>query len=245
MTRPIEFVRKAAFNVTAAFEGAGYGSYQNHDKGIVSYGRFQFTLAAGSLFTVLERYLAASQTATADALRQGYLGRVQAHDATLREDGELKRLLLEAANETAMQVAQDSVATDKYWDLVQSLSIQPRNIQSPLGQALLFDMAINHGPRHDMIGLAEEALGVPSRSRVPDNGVQEVDLIKRVALVRQDRMNRLAEKHNFPGLSVRGDFWVALVNAGDFDLTGDEGGLVKVKAGRWVRVFFPEEVPAS
>lgn len=242
MARTAAMIRRAAFNITAAFEGAGYGSYQNIDKGIVSYGRFQFTLASGSLFTVLERYLAASQTETAQALRSGYLQRIHDRDETLRNDSELKRLLLLAANENAMEAAQDSVATDKYWDLVQELSIQPRNIQTPLGQALLFDMAINHGPRHDMIGLAEEALGVPSRSRVPDNGVPEAALIRQVALVRQDRMHRLADKHGLGGLRDRGDFWVQMADSGDFELTGDEGGLVRVKSGRWVSVFFPEDV---
>src|SRR5215207_5631585 len=57
-----ERIRKAAFNVTAGFEGGGYASYQNFDAGIVSYGRFQFTLASGSLFSVLDRYLVAAST---------------------------------------------------------------------------------------------------------------------------------------------------------------------------------------
>ena len=37
-----------------------------------------------------------------------------------------------------MQDAQDAIATTRYWDLVQNISIQPRNIQTPLGMALVW-----------------------------------------------------------------------------------------------------------
>lgn len=241
MPRKIENIRRAAFNITAAFEGSGYGAFQNYDKGVVSYGRFQFTLASGGLFTVLERYLAKAETETAVTLRSHYIQRVHDRDETLRHDADFKRLLLAAATDPAMAAAQDSVATEKYWDVVQALSIQPRNIQTPLGQALIFDMGINHGPRHDMLGLAEKALGAPPRSRLPENGLQEPALIRQVALVRQDRLHRLAENRGLPGLRARGDFWVGLVERGDFELAGDAHGLLHVLPGRWVSVFFPED----
>ncbi len=233
-----ERVRKAAFNITAAFEGAGYGTYQNFDEGIVSYGRFQFTLASGNLEAVLERYLEVASGETAEGLR-GYLERVRGREEGLRHDGEFKRLLKEAAEDGAMREAQDGVATEQFWKLVQGLSIQPRNVQTALGQALIFDMAINHGPRHDMIGLAEEGLGVKSKSRIPENGITEAALIERVAKVRQERMHRLADKHGWEGLRQRGDFWVALVERGDWDLQGDAEGLLEVKPGRKVQVRHP------
>ncbi len=239
MARTVEEIRRAAYAITAAFEGSGYASYQNIDAGIVSYGRFQFTLASGSLYTVLERYLAAASGPTAAALREGYLGRVQARDETLRGDDTLRTLLIGAADDPVMQIAQDAVATERYWDVVQRLSIQPRNIQTALGQALLFDMAINHGPRHDMIGLAEAALGVPPKSRMPDNGVAEPELIRRVAQIRQERLHRLADKHGWGGLRRRGDFWVNLTQAEDWDLLGDTEGMLTVLPGRRVRVRWP------
>src|SRR4051812_16386480 len=40
-------VRLAAFNITSGFEGGAYDTYQTYDAGIVSYGRFGFTLASG------------------------------------------------------------------------------------------------------------------------------------------------------------------------------------------------------
>jgi len=119
------------------------------------------------------------------------------------------------------------------------LSLQPRGIVTPLGQALIFDMAINHGPRHDMIGLAEDHFGVESKSKMPDNGVDEKDLVARVAEIRQERLHRLADKHGWEGLRQRGDFWVTVIAAGDWDLLGDADGMIAVKAGRRVKVKNP------
>ncbi len=69
--RKLDNIKRAAFNITAAFEGGGYSSYQNYDKGVVSYGRFQFTLASGSLFTVLEQYLAQATGSGGELLPDG------------------------------------------------------------------------------------------------------------------------------------------------------------------------------
>lgn len=234
-----ERVKRASFNITAAFEGGGYATYQNYDTGIVSYGRFQFTLASGSLFGVLDRYLAASNTATANELRTAYYARVRDRDPNLRRDERLKTLLKEAANEPAMQAAQDAIATERYWNVVQELSIKPRNIQTPLAQALIFDMGINFGTRHGFLGKAEELLGVPPKSRVGENGTTEEQLIAKLAELRRDSHYRQAERDNLPGLKVRGDFWVDLIKRGDWQLQGDANGMVTVKSGRSVQVRNP------
>ncbi len=235
MAREYDDIRQAAFNITAAFEGSGYDSYQNYDGGIVSYGRFQFTLASGNLAVVLERYLTAAAGPIADALRL-YLPRARDRDPALRQDDAFKSLLLQAAGEPAMQAAQDSVTADKFWTLVLDLSIRPRNIQTPLGIALIFDMAINHGPRHDMIGLAEQALGVPPKSRMPDNGADERDLLRALARIRAERLNRLADKYGWEGLRGRGQFWLDLIYKGDWDLLGDARGQVEIRPGCQARV---------
>lgn len=231
-------VRKASFNITAGFEGGGYATYQNRDDGIISYGRFQFTLASGSLFTVLDKYLASAHGATADALRSQYYERIRARDATLRGDQTLRTLLIAAAPEPAMQVAQDATATEVYWNTAMNLSAVPRNIITPLGKALIFDMAINHGSRHDMIALAEGALELPVRGRLIGVDVEK-RLIGKLAEVRGERMERLAVKLNAPGLKQRGDFWVALVASGDWELLGDANGNITVKQGRAVQVRNP------
>lgn len=231
-------VRKAAFNITAGFEGGGYATYQNRDDGVISYGRFQFTLASGSLFSVLDRYLAQATGATADQLRSQYYEPIKARDANLRNDQNLKNLLVAAAPDPVMQAAQDAVATIVYWDASMNLSAVPRNINTPLGRALLFDMAINHGLRHDMIALAEGALSLPVRGRLPDLDVEK-RLIGKLAEVRQERMGRLAIKLNAPGLKQRGDFWVSFIATNDWDLLGDLNGNVTIKPGRAVQVKNP------
>jgi hypothetical protein len=233
----MERVRKAAFNITAAFEGGGYAAYQTYDSGIISYGRFQFTLASGSLMTVLNRYLERSGGPTADGLR-GYLPRLNAKDESLRQDAALRGLFIAAAGETVMQQVQDEVATEGYWGGVMELSIAPRGVQSALGCALIFDMAIQHGKFNFILPKAEQELGVPPKSRLGQNGITEQTFITRVAQIRRDNLYALAEKLKLPGLRTRGDFWFNLVQAGDWNLHGDANGNVNVN-GTIVQVRNP------
>jgi hypothetical protein len=138
-----------------------------------------------------------------------------------------------------MQAAQNQIATNLYWNLVQELSVKPRGIASALGQAFIFDTAINHGARHDMIGLAESFFGVPSKSKLGQNGISEEQLITKVAEIRRDRLYRNADAQNLPGLKPRGDFWVKIMGAGDWDLAGDLNGFVTIKPGRSIQVRNP------
>ena len=229
-------VRKAAFNITEGFEGSGYASFQNYDAGIISYGRFQFTLAGSGLFTVLEKYTSRANSPAAGELRANYLQRTRNHDPNLRHDDRLKHLLIEAASDPVMQAAQDETATELYWNVVQDLSIRPRGIQTPLGQALIFDMGINFGTRHGFLGAAEKELGVPPKSRVVDNGRTEEELLAVLARLRQQSHDRQAERDNLPGLRARGAFWVALIEQGDWQIEGDDDGFLEVTPGRRVKV---------
>ena len=231
-------VREAAFNITSAFDGSTYSTVQNFDAGIVSYGRFGFTLAAGSLTTVLEDYVSNSDSDTATELA-GYMNQVRNRDPMLRDDMTFRDLLIEAGNDPVMQAAQDKLATESYWNLVQEGSIVPRGIQTPLGQAFLFDMAIQFGPNHGFIRLAEQNLGVEDRSRVGDNGITEEELITEIARLRKESHDRQAERDNLPNLSLRGDFWVNLIEQGDWQLQGDENGNVEVLPDRFVQVRNP------
>ncbi len=228
-------IRMAAFNITAGFEGGGYPTYQNYDSGIISYGRFQFTLAGSGLYRVLELYTGRSSSQTANELRTNYLERTRNHDASLRNDQRLRQLLIEAANDTIMQQVQDQVATEHYWDVVHELSIKPRNIRTPLGIALIFDMGINFGPRHGFLTSAEKDTGLQPRTSLPDEATER-RLITRLAELRRDSHYRQAERDNLPGLRVRGDFWVNLAQQGDWQLGGDDSGLVLVKTGTRVKV---------
>ncbi len=236
----IQFDRavRGALDITATFEG-GYSSYQANpnDKGIVSYGRFQFTLAHGALFKVVNLYVKNATTSdTAKRIKRDYLSRVGSKDASLRGDDDFKTLLKAAAAETDMQNAQNQIAKEKYWDVIIKLSAEPRGIITPLGRALMLDMGINHGIYHDYFTLAEELLSVPERTKMPDNGASEQDFFKFVVNKRKERMYALADKHGWGGLKVRADFWVKMIEAGDWNLEGDIDGKVYPKSGREVSV---------
>lgn len=232
----IERIRLAAFNISEGFEGNGYASFQNQDSGIVSYGRFQFTLAGSALFTVLEKYSRRATNPVAMELRASYLDRTRNHDASLRHDPRFRELLIQAADDTNMQAAQDETATELYWNVVQELSIKPRGIITPLGQALIFDMGINFGPRHGFIGAAEKEIGVPPRSNLREVGAHEHDLLAALARLRKQSHDRQAERDNLPGLRLRGDFWVRQIEQGNWQLEGDSAGLIEVTPGKRVRV---------
>jgi hypothetical protein len=230
-------VRKAAFNMTGAFEGGGYATYQTYDSGIISYGRFQFTLAAGSFITVLSRYIDRSNSPAATELR-GYLPRINAKDQGLRQDARLKELCIQAASDSVMQQIQDEVAVEGFYQPVVDLTIVPRGITLPLSYALIFDTAINHGRFNHLIPKTEETLGVPSKSRLGTNGTTEQQFTTTLANLRRDNLYALAATNNLPGLRKRGDYWVSIVQAGDWNLQGDGQGIVNIN-GKIVPVRNP------
>jgi hypothetical protein len=225
-------VRRLAFLITGAFEGHGYAAYNNYDAGIVSYGIIQFTLAAGSLVTVVNRYLERSQSEAATKLR-GYQAAVNNRDALLRNDMGFKAALIAAAADPVMQQVQDEVATEGFWKQVVDGYITPRNMVLPFSYSLLFDMGVNFGVNHGFVRLAEQQLGIPTRSVVGTNGVTEQILMKRVAELRKQSHDRQAERDNLPGLRMRGDFWMNLVNAGDWYMHGDSTGTITVNGRRF------------
>jgi len=229
-------VRTASFNVTAGFEGGGYSTYQNYDAGIVSYGRFQFTLVTDGIFRLIDMFSTRSSNPIALELRNSYLERTRKNDPTLRQDQRLKVLLIEAGKDSIMQAAQDELATEKYWNAVLDLSIKPRGYQTALAHALIFDMGINFGTRHGFITKAEEESGFSARTNVAGNLPAEQKIISRLAQLRKESHDRQAERDKLPGLRVRGDFWVELCKRGDWDLQGDANGQVTVKPGVIVKV---------
>jgi hypothetical protein len=233
-TDDLEQVKRASFAVTAAFEGSGYGAYNNYDAGIVSYGLIQFTLAAGSLFAVVERYLSLCDSPVAQELRNFYT-RIRERDPGLRSDVNLRRILIEAANEMEMRRAQDEIATINYWDKVVEGYISHRGLKLPLSYALLFDMGVNFGTGHGFVRLAEQELGVPQRSKPGENGITEEQLIEKVAELRRTSHYRQAERDNLPGLRVRGDFWMDMVRKRNWNFIGDSAGTVIVN-GRKVQI---------
>jgi hypothetical protein len=100
-------------------------------------------------------------------------------------------------------------------------------------------MAINHGTRNGFLQEAEELLGVPPNSIVGENGITEEQLIQTLAELRLETIYRLAERDNLPGLRVRADFWISLIESGDWQLQGDADGNVTIREGRIVQVRNP------
>ncbi|MFN8528697.1 MAG: SH3 domain-containing protein [Anaerolineae bacterium] len=240
-----ERIRKAAYNITAAFEGGSYASYNNTDAGVVSYGRFQATLASGNLEVLLDLYLNSAPTGTnADTLRTQYMMRVRAKDPSLRNDAAFRALLISLAADPLMQAAQIKFATLQFWTPMVNYSVLPRGIVTPLGLAFVFDTSIHHGlygAETSFLRTAESALGVAAVSKLGVNvgGITEAQLITRAAEIRRDKLAALTASTGLGGLRVRGDFWVALINSADWQLQGDANGEILVKAGTKVQVRMP------
>ena len=233
----IQRVQKAAVNITHTFEGGGYGAYNNYDEGIISYGIIQFTLAAGTLAVVVDSYLGRSTSDTANGLR-GYADRIRAKDATLKDDVNLKNLLIQAANEPEMQAVQNELMISNYWDRTIDQYVKTRGFRLPLSYALLFDVSVNFGVGDWFVRKAEERLGVPTRSNIDSHGATEEQIIAIVVEMRKTSHDRQAAEQNLPGLKVRGDFWVQMVNTGDWNLQGDNNGNVNIN-GHMVQVRNP------
>ena len=231
-------VRTVAFNIAARFEGGSYQTFQNYDDGIISYGRFQFTLASGALGRIVTQFLDTSSSETALALRD-YETRIANKDSTLRQDRDLRELLVAAARELEMRQIQNETATTLYWEPIKRVAILPRNLQSPLAWALLFDIGIHFGVGDGFLRMAEREFGVQQRSPVIDNGLSEEQLITRVAELRKQSHDRQASMDGLPGLRVRGDFWLGLVRQGDWNLQGDDDGHIQIK-GRPLQVRTPQ-----
>jgi hypothetical protein len=241
-----ERIRKLAFNITSTFEGGGedkgFTMFQNDasDAGVVSFGRFQFTLTAGTLGQLLDRYLAKANSDTATQLKNIYLDRIKKKDKTLRTDETLKALLRASGLEQPMKDAQNALATDTFWKDGQTRH-KKYNIQTGLGQALIFDMMIHHGPgnldtRYLEWTLTE--LKLPATWKSGDNGTTEQQFITRLAQRRRDELYRQAG-NKASGLKVRGDFWYNLVQSNDWSLQGDAQGIITPKSGRTVNARNP------
>lgn len=218
----LERVRTLAFRFTASWEG-GFSAINNYDSGIVSYGFLQFTLAGGSLISVIQNYLNKSQSATAEGLRK-ILPRIESRDELLRDDRNFLDLLRDAADEQEMIDAQYEIGTNGYWNQVVDGYIVSRDLQYPLTWALLFDMGVNFGVNHGFVRLAERDLGVPSRSNPALTGLGEEQLVTYIIQLRKRSHDRQAASSGFVGLANRGNFWMKLATDGDWYLQGGATG---------------------
>jgi hypothetical protein len=119
------------------------------------------------------------------------------------------------------------------------VSIRPRDIQSPLAIAMLFDIAIQYGVMHGLISTAETNLGVAAKSSLDDNGIREQQLILAVAQLRKRGLYAQAEEENLPGLRSRADFWLQRISFEDWAFTGNDDGEVVIN-GRRIQIRQPK-----
>ncbi|NDJ54628.1 MAG: chitosanase [Chloroflexi bacterium] len=223
----IERARLAAFAITSVWEGSRtYSNYQTYDSGIISYGRFQFTLSSGNLGKVVDSYLMKSSSDVAQNLRS-YQSRVSSMDSSLQNDVTIKQLLIEAADEPEMQIAQDDLVTANFWSPALS-SAEARGLIHPLSLAFLFDTAVQHGPYHHFLVNAEDSFGIPRKTPAKDSGVSEEDFMTKAAALRKENLYKLAESRGLPGVKPRADLWVDLMASGDWRLQGDDDGNISV-----------------
>lgn len=134
---------RIASDITGAFEGGQPGTLNLYDRGVISYGKHQATLASGTLYPILKRYTELSSSDVARKMSV-YLQRVKQRDETLREDKDFIQLLKVAAREPEMNRAQDEEFARQYWE-PSARAAKEVGIQSALGYALLYDTRIQGG----------------------------------------------------------------------------------------------------
>ncbi|HRQ37393.1 MAG TPA: NBR1-Ig-like domain-containing protein [Chloroflexota bacterium] len=198
---PIEFEgefepakwRQTIWAITSIFEsGSPEGNpaaYQTYDAGVISFGKHQATLASGTLNRVLQAYLARSSSTTAQALKNEYAARVAQMDGSLRHDGRIKQLLLEAAQEQAMAEAQDTVFEEGFYKPAVTAAREYK-VRSPLGLAALYDTNIQGG-LHIVLPRVTERLG----GKIGEKGITEPQWISAFLDLREERLNRLADQY--------------------------------------------------
>lgn len=228
-------IQDLAFSITAAFEGGSYSAINTFDQGIVSFGRWQFTLASGSQGRLLNSYISSGGSFSLPLT--GYQDRINRKDASLKNDAQFLALLRQSATDPLMQSAQDALAWSLYYQPMMEKTITPRKLILPLSICWAFDTAINAGPNQLFIAKAEEDMGLPNHSTVVDRvqkGISEQKLMSLAIHRRSNALNAQAARDNLPGLTVRAQFWTNRVLAQDWNLYGNDG-ILTVKRGVTVR----------
>jgi len=128
------------------------------DRGHLTYGRAQTTLASGNLHLLIRNYCDAEDAAFAGALRP-YLGRLEARDLALDHDLDLHRLLAAAGEDPIMRESQDGFFDRVYWQPA-ARSAAGIGAGSALGHTIVYDSRI-HGSWARMRERTEAHHGTP------------------------------------------------------------------------------------
>lgn len=226
-------VQNLAFRITSGFEGSGYATINNTDAGILSYGRFQFTLASGSLVTLIDNYLSYRGLYVDDF--DPFMSRLHSGDRSLKNDRDFISLLKQAATDPDMQRVQNDLAFVKYYAPAMEKSVRPRFLVMPLSMCFAFDCAINHGLGHPYFTEAESKFGLTPKQSLKEKHVWEGDFILAATFARLEAMTAFAKAHNLDGVRVRAKFWHDRALAQDWYLRGDNDELL-LKTGLVLKV---------
>jgi chitosanase len=112
------------------------------DKGHLSYGRPQATLASGNLHLLVDAYCRAPRARLAKDLRR-YLRKLAARDLALDRDVRLRGLLDAAGDDPVMHDVQDALL-DRLWWTPSILAANRVGVSSALGVAVVYDSHV-HG----------------------------------------------------------------------------------------------------
>jgi uncharacterized protein YgiM (DUF1202 family) len=224
-----------ANQITAIMEGGStkgnYGALTTiNDGGIISYGKHQATLSSGSLGSILNAYIASSTSANAEVIRKN-IARVNQKDVTLKDDQNFLDALRGAAGEKEMQIAQDMVFSQGYWDPAVKAA-QKSSIQSPLGYAMLYDTKIQGGMEACM-KTAQAKCGGKVGDKINGREIAEIDFLKAFNEAREERLEAIAVAAEAKGelvkaKAVRGSKYRCqafrkLLEAGNLNVSGPEG----------------------
>jgi hypothetical protein len=132
-------------------------SLNTKDNGIISYGRHQFTLKYGSLYSVLKRYTELSQTDTSKKIAD-YLSRVMEINQSLKNDAAFLELLKDAAYEPEMVQAQNEVFEKDYYRTAKELA-KADGLTSVLAIVIYVDTNVQGGLAEVRTNTAKEFKG--------------------------------------------------------------------------------------
>jgi hypothetical protein len=151
------------------------------------------------------------------------MDRVRARDPKLRTDGGFKDLLREAAEDPAMQAAQDTAIIESHYQPA-AAAANEWGIQTPLGIAMLYDTNIQGGMR-TVLASTRSALG----GVIGAKGVTEQRFLETFNALRRERLLALAAKAGLQtshGKALKGsvyrcDAFAKLLATGNLQLSGD------------------------
>ena len=176
-----------------------------NDKGHLSYGRSQVSLASGNLFLLIKAYCEAPDAQFSSEL-SAYLPRLGDKDFTLDTDLGIRALLREAGHDPAMQRVQDDYLDRNFFQPAIAHAVQA-GLTRPLSQAIVYDT-------HIQGGWAACSHAVNGAIGTVGGGTSEEDWIKRYLEVRTNYLTQ----NTSPPTTYRPEAYSKLVADANWDL---------------------------